>query len=123
MKSSARRRCAGHGRWRDHDVPDRRHRGRRDVFEQCAPGGGKYSGGRRAGIPVIVESVLWGSRIEDKRDPELLAFGARVAAEFGADAIKTAYTGDPETMRQVVEGARCRSWCLAACALLILGWS
>jgi fructose-bisphosphate aldolase, class I len=59
---------------------------------------------RRAGIPVIVESVLWGSRIEDKRDPELLAFGARVAAEFGADAIKTAYTGDPETMRQVVEG-------------------
>jgi DhnA family fructose-bisphosphate aldolase class Ia len=59
---------------------------------------------RRVGIPVIVESVLWGSRIEDKRDPELLAFGARVAAEFGADAIKTAYTGDPETMRQVVEG-------------------
>ena len=52
---------------------------------------------RRVGIPVIVESVLWGSRIEDKRDPELLAFGARVAAEIGADAIKTAYTGDPET--------------------------
>ena len=59
---------------------------------------------RRAGVPVIVESVLWGARIEDKRDPELLAFGARVAAEFGADAIKTAYTGDPVTMRQVVEG-------------------
>jgi DhnA family fructose-bisphosphate aldolase class Ia len=59
---------------------------------------------RRVGIPVIVESVLWGARIEDKRDPELLAFGARVAAEFGADAIKTAYTGDPESMRQVVEG-------------------
>lgn len=59
---------------------------------------------RRAGMPVIVESVLWGGRMEDKRDPELLAFGARVAAEFGADAIKTAYTGDPETMRQVVEG-------------------
>jgi DhnA family fructose-bisphosphate aldolase class Ia len=59
---------------------------------------------RRVGMPVIVESVLWGGRMEDKRDPELLAFGARVAAEFGADAIKTAYTGDPETMRQVVEG-------------------
>ena len=59
---------------------------------------------RRVGLPVIVESVLWGARMEDKRDPELLAFGARVAAEFGADAIKTAYTGDPETMRQVVEG-------------------
>jgi DhnA family fructose-bisphosphate aldolase class Ia len=59
---------------------------------------------RRVGMPVIVESVLWGARMEDKRDPELLAFAARVAAEFGADAIKTAYTGDPETMRQVVEG-------------------
>jgi len=58
----------------------------------------------RVGLPVIVESVLWGSRLEDKRDPELLAFGARVAAELGADAIKTTYTGDPETMRQVVEG-------------------
>jgi DhnA family fructose-bisphosphate aldolase class Ia len=59
---------------------------------------------RKAGIPVIVESVLWGSRVEDRRDPDLLAFGARVAAELGADAIKTAYTGDPETMRQVVDG-------------------
>ena len=59
---------------------------------------------RRTGMPVIVESVLWGARMEDKRDPELLAFGARVAAEFGADAIKTAYTGDPETMRQVIAG-------------------
>jgi DhnA family fructose-bisphosphate aldolase class Ia len=59
---------------------------------------------RKAGIPVIVESVLWGSRMEDRRDPELLAFGARVASELGADAIKTAYTGDPESMRQVVEG-------------------
>jgi DhnA family fructose-bisphosphate aldolase class Ia len=59
---------------------------------------------RRVGLPVIVESVLWGGRMEDKRDPELLAFGARVAAEFGADAIKTAYSGDPESMRQVVDG-------------------
>jgi DhnA family fructose-bisphosphate aldolase class Ia len=59
---------------------------------------------RRIGLPVIVEAVLWGARMEDKRDPELLAFGARVAAELGADAIKTAYTGDPESMRQVVAG-------------------
>jgi DhnA family fructose-bisphosphate aldolase class Ia len=58
----------------------------------------------RVGIPVIVESVLWGARMEDKRDPDLLAFAARVAAELGADAIKTAYTGDSESMRQVVAG-------------------
>lgn len=59
---------------------------------------------RVAGIPVIVESVLWGARMDDQRDPELLAFAARVAAELGADAIKTTYTGDPETMRQVIAG-------------------
>jgi DhnA family fructose-bisphosphate aldolase class Ia len=58
----------------------------------------------RAGLPVIVESVLWGARVEDRRDPELLAFAARMAAELGADAIKTAYTGEPTTMAQVVAG-------------------
>jgi DhnA family fructose-bisphosphate aldolase class Ia len=42
--------------------------------------------------------------MEDKRDPDLLAFAARVAAELGADAIKTAYTGDPESMQQIVAG-------------------
>ena len=70
------------------------------------------------GIPVIVESVLWGARMEDKRDPELLAFGARVAAEFGADAIKTAYTGDPESMRQVVAGVPSAGPRARRCALL-----
>ena len=74
MKSSARQGRAGHGRRRDHHVPDRRHRGRRDVLQQRAPGGCEYPGSA-ARIPVIVESVLWGARIEDKRDPELLAFG------------------------------------------------
>jgi fructose-bisphosphate aldolase, class I len=58
----------------------------------------------RAGIPVIVESVLWGARMDDQRDAELLAFAARMAAELGADAIKTTFTGDTETMRQVVDG-------------------
>lgn len=58
----------------------------------------------RAGLPLIVETVPWGSRINDRRDPDLLAFGCRMAAELGADAIKTEYTGDPETMASVVEG-------------------
>jgi DhnA family fructose-bisphosphate aldolase class Ia len=53
---------------------------------------------------LIVESVLWGTRVEDKKDPERLAFGARMAVELGADAIKTEYTGDPVTMRQVIDG-------------------
>ncbi len=59
---------------------------------------------RAIGLPVIVESVLWGSRMDDQRDAELLAFAARMAAELGADAIKTTYSGDTETMRRVIEG-------------------
>jgi DhnA family fructose-bisphosphate aldolase class Ia len=59
---------------------------------------------RRVGLALIVEVVLWGGRIEEKRDPELLALGCRMAAELGADAIKTEYTGDPRTMKSVVEG-------------------
>ena len=60
---------------------------------------------QRVGLPLIVESVLWGTRLrDDKQDPELLAFAARMAAELGADAIKTTYTGDSESMRQVVDG-------------------
>lgn len=56
------------------------------------------------GLPVIVESVLWGTRMDDQRDAELLALAARMAAELGADMIKTTYTGDTESMRQVVDG-------------------
>lgn len=60
----------------------------------------------RVGLPLIVEVTLWGSQIpaEAKRDPDLLAFGTRVAAELGADAIKTEYTGDPASMAQVIKG-------------------
>ncbi|MCA1728625.1 MAG: fructose-bisphosphate aldolase [Actinobacteria bacterium] len=56
------------------------------------------------GLPLIVEATLWGSRISEKKDPDLLAHCCRIAAELGADAIKTEYTGDPETMAAVIEG-------------------
>ncbi len=59
--------------------------------------------GHRAGIPLIVEVVLWGSRIEDKKDPDRLAFGCRMAVELGADAIKTEYTGSVESMRKIID--------------------
>jgi DhnA family fructose-bisphosphate aldolase class Ia len=58
----------------------------------------------RIGLPLIVEVVLWGSRVENKKDPERLAFGCRIASELGADAIKTEFTGDVESMRQIVDG-------------------
>ena len=57
----------------------------------------------RVGLPFIVEATLWGSRMADKKDPDLLAYACRMASELGADIIKTEYTGDPETMRDVVD--------------------
>ncbi|MGH2534343.1 MAG: class I fructose-bisphosphate aldolase [Thermomicrobiales bacterium] len=56
------------------------------------------------GLPLIVEAVLWSQREEDKRDPDMLAFGCRVAAELGADGLKTEYTGDRISMARVIEG-------------------
>ena len=56
------------------------------------------------GLPVMVEAVLWGPRIKDPRDPANLAFVCRQAAEFGADVIKTQYTGDVQSMRDVLSG-------------------
>ena len=56
----------------------------------------------RVGLPLIVEATLWGSRHADKKDPEAVQHMCRIAYELGADAIKTEYTGDVESMRQVI---------------------
>ena len=56
----------------------------------------------QAGLPLIVETTLWGERIGNPRDPELLAYACRIAQELGADMIKTEYTGDPESMADLV---------------------
>jgi fructose-bisphosphate aldolase/2-amino-3,7-dideoxy-D-threo-hept-6-ulosonate synthase len=43
-----------------------------------------------------------GENIKDPSDPEVVAHVARVGAESGADIVKTVYTGDPESFREVV---------------------
>ena len=65
---------------------------------------------RGLGVPVIVESVLWGSRTTDREDPQALAAMCRIAAEIGADIVKTQHTGDTATMESVV----------AACSVPVL---
>ena len=69
----------------------------------------------RLGLPLIVESVARGPAVQNARDPYWLKLHTRIAAELGADLIKTEYSGDPQTMRAVVE----------ACAIpiLVLGGS
>ncbi|MGZ4816661.1 MAG: class I fructose-bisphosphate aldolase [Terriglobales bacterium] len=57
----------------------------------------------RVGIPLIVESLARGRAIENPCDPKWLHLHSRMAAELGADAVKTDYTGDPQTMKEVVD--------------------
>jgi DhnA family fructose-bisphosphate aldolase class Ia len=56
----------------------------------------------RLGLPLIVESVARGPQVQNPRDPKWLMLHTRMAAELGADLIKTEYSGDPESMRAVV---------------------
>lgn len=65
-----------------------------DVAREC----------ERVGIPLIVESLARGKQIENPSDLQWLKLHTRMAVELGADAIKTDYSGDPESMRSVVEG-------------------
>ena len=58
----------------------------------------------RIGIPLIVESLARGQSVSNPGDPKWLNLHTRMAAELGADAVKTDYSGDPQSMRSVVEG-------------------
>lgn len=57
----------------------------------------------RLGLPLIIESLARGRTVRNPTDPKWLRYHTRVAAELGADAIKTEYSGDVASMRQVVE--------------------
>jgi fructose-bisphosphate aldolase / 2-amino-3,7-dideoxy-D-threo-hept-6-ulosonate synthase len=59
----------------------------------------------RWGVPFQAEVIPGGFDQPDKHTPDNIALVTRQAAEMGADYVKTLYTGDPETMRRVVEGA------------------
>jgi DhnA family fructose-bisphosphate aldolase class Ia len=65
-----------------------------DVAREC----------ERVGIPLIVECLARGRQIENPGDPKWLNLHTRMAVELGADAVKTDYSSDPDTMRSVVQG-------------------
>jgi DhnA family fructose-bisphosphate aldolase class Ia len=56
----------------------------------------------QAGIPLVVESLARGASVENSRDAKWLMLHTRMAAELGADIIKTESAEDVETMRRVV---------------------
>src|SRR5947209_8115108 len=59
----------------------------------------------RWGMPLQAEVIPGGFDQPDQHTPQNIASVCRQAAEMGADYVKTFYTGDPESMRGVVEGA------------------
>jgi len=58
------------------------------------------------GMPLLAMVYPRGKNIKDPFDVDALKTCARVAAELGADIVKTSYTGDIDTFREVVRGAQ-----------------
>ncbi len=56
-------------------------------------------------IPLLAMAYPRGPGIKNPFDVDLVKHSARVATELGADLIKTNYTGDPDTFKEVVKGA------------------
>jgi fructose-bisphosphate aldolase/2-amino-3,7-dideoxy-D-threo-hept-6-ulosonate synthase len=57
----------------------------------------------RLGIPLIVETLARGKGLTNPSSAEWLKLHTRIAVELGADVLKTDYTGDAETMREVLQ--------------------
>jgi len=65
--------------------------------------GGIETNCERFGIPLVVEAHASPMAEEkQRRDPALLTLLVRTAAEIGADLIKTEYTGEPSSFKEVL---------------------
>jgi len=76
---------------------DKEHKMLRDlgmVAEECAA----------YGIPLLAMMYPRGKEIKNSTDVKYVKHVARIGAELGADIIKTLYTGDKKTFKEVVEG-------------------
>ena len=56
------------------------------------------------GMPLLAMMYPRGKKIVDPHDPVNVAHAARIGAEIGADVVKTVYTGDPDSFRDVIRG-------------------
>jgi len=57
----------------------------------------------RWGMPLLVMAYPRGEKIEDEHGEEYILHAVRIAAELGADIIKTNYPGSPEAFQHVVD--------------------
>ena len=59
---------------------------------------------REYGMPLLAMMYPRGEYIEDEHDVEVVKIVARVAAELGVDIVKTNWTGDPDSFKEVIKG-------------------
>ncbi len=55
-------------------------------------------------MPLLAMMYPRGEKIKNPHDPEIVAHVARIGADFGADIVKTVYTGDVDSFTKVVKG-------------------
>lgn len=53
-------------------------------------------------MPLLAMVYPRGKKVKNEHEPELVMHAARVGAELGADIIKTNYTGDPDSFKEVI---------------------
>jgi fructose-bisphosphate aldolase/2-amino-3,7-dideoxy-D-threo-hept-6-ulosonate synthase len=56
------------------------------------------------GVPLLAMMYPRGPKIKDEHAVDAVAHAARLGAELGADIIKTNYTGDIESFKDVIQG-------------------
>jgi fructose-bisphosphate aldolase/2-amino-3,7-dideoxy-D-threo-hept-6-ulosonate synthase len=65
-----------------------------DVSRQCI----------RWGMPLVAMMYPRGKKVKSEYDVEAVKLASRIGAELGADIVKTNYTGDIDSFREVVDG-------------------
>ncbi len=56
------------------------------------------------GMPLVAMMYPRGKKVKSEHDVEVVKLAARIGAELGAEIVKTNYTGDVDSFKEVVEG-------------------
>ncbi|MHA1271900.1 MAG: 2-amino-3,7-dideoxy-D-threo-hept-6-ulosonate synthase [Promethearchaeota archaeon] len=59
---------------------------------------------REWGMPLLAMMYPRGKKIKDEHDPNVVNIAVRAGAELGADIVKTNYTGDIDSFKEIVKG-------------------
>ncbi|MFW9999102.1 MAG: 2-amino-3,7-dideoxy-D-threo-hept-6-ulosonate synthase [Candidatus Hodarchaeota archaeon] len=59
---------------------------------------------REWGIPLLAMMYPRGKKIKDENDPDVVNIAVRAGVELGADIIKTNYSGDVDSFKEIVKG-------------------